>query len=44
MIPFKLFNLNIQIDHPVIDPSKAFPKVVSIQRKRAVIACFRQVF
>ena len=32
-----------QIDHPAIDASKSlFPKVVSIQRKRAVIACFRQ--
>lgn len=32
-----------QIDHPAVDAGRsAFPKVVSIQRKRAVIACFRQ--
>ena len=37
-----LYGLHI-IDHPSVDVSKdAFPKVVSIQRKRAVIACFRQ--
>ena len=37
-----LFGLHI-IDHPAVDTSKnEFPKVVSIQRKRAVIACFRQ--
>lgn len=37
-----LFGLHI-IDHPPVDAShNAFPKVVSIQRKRAVIACFRQ--
>ena len=37
-----LFGLHI-IDHPPTDAKdNAFPKVVSIQRKRAVIACFRQ--
>ena len=37
-----LFGLHI-IDHPPVDASKnEFPKVVSVQRKRAVIACFRQ--
>merc|ERR1712203_462787 len=37
-----LYGLHI-IDHPPIDALQgAFPKVVSMQRKRAVIACFRQ--
>ena len=37
-----LYGLHI-IDHPPVDAKdNAFPKVVSIQRKRAVIACFRQ--
>merc|ERR1719206_1059347 len=37
-----LFGLHI-IDHPSIAGGKGSePKVVSIQRKRAVIACFRQ--
>ena len=37
-----LFGLHI-IDHPPVDALKnEFPKTVSIQRKRAVIACFRQ--
>ena len=37
-----LYGLHI-IDHPPLDALQgAFPKVVSMQRKRAVIACFRQ--
>jgi ryanodine receptor 2 len=37
-----LYGLHI-IDHPPLDAlAGAFPKVVSMQRKRAVIACFRQ--
>lgn len=37
-----LYGLHM-IDHPSGESSKSgFPKVVSIQRKRAVIACFRQ--
>ncbi|CAB4064635.1 RYR2 [Lepeophtheirus salmonis] len=38
-----LYGLHI-IDHPSSEGGKgAIPKVVSIQRKRAVIACFRQI-
>ncbi len=36
-----LFGLHM-IDHPLVDHNRFYTKVVSIQRKRAVIACFRQ--
>ena len=36
-----LYGLHM-IDHPAVDHKATAPKVVSVQRKRAVIACFRQ--
>ena len=36
-----LYGLHM-IDHPAVDHKASAPKVVSVQRKRAVIACFRQ--